>query len=312
MAVPFIVSLERLVSSSTGAQPLLLLITASLRLAGMLVLDKWLGNANGRQAVFWKKPQERKYNVTFIDQGYCFNAGEWDFPDSALRGVYARNCVYAHICGWESFDLREKLREMNGDRDFILRKIQDSFSNTLQPSEFKACLAESPASEADTLARLYLDHGRRRQPRETSARQAIFERMREEFESAGVWRLMRRDIRAADYTRSGDPLKIDCGYGSNGTVKMFHALALSSDVNSVSAVNAAKLLAFSFPRLVEGIRDKEGKQAQLTAVVEDDLPRDDESVSFVLDTLEQQSIRTATLAQMPLLAATAAREMGIM
>jgi len=22
---------------------------------GMLVLDKWLGNANGRQAVFWKK-----------------------------------------------------------------------------------------------------------------------------------------------------------------------------------------------------------------------------------------------------------------
>ncbi len=72
--------------------------------AGMLVLDKWLGNANGRQAVFWKKSQERKYNVSFIDQGYCFNAGDWDFPDSALRGVYARNCVYAHICGWESFE----------------------------------------------------------------------------------------------------------------------------------------------------------------------------------------------------------------
>jgi len=71
--------------------------------AGMLVLDKWLGNANGRQAVFWKKVRERKYNVSFIDQGYCFNAGEWDFPDSALRGVYARNCVYAGVRGWESF-----------------------------------------------------------------------------------------------------------------------------------------------------------------------------------------------------------------
>jgi hypothetical protein len=71
---------------------------------GMLVVDKWLGNANGRQAVFWKKGAERKYSVSFIDHGYCFNAGDWDFPDSPLRGVYARNCVYAHVSGWESFD----------------------------------------------------------------------------------------------------------------------------------------------------------------------------------------------------------------
>jgi hypothetical protein len=71
--------------------------------AGMLVADKWLGNANGRQAVFWKKIQERKYTATFIDQGYCFNAGEWNFPDSPLRGVYARNFVYQQVCGWESF-----------------------------------------------------------------------------------------------------------------------------------------------------------------------------------------------------------------
>ena len=72
--------------------------------AGMLALDKWLGNANGRQAVFWKKNGERKYRVTFIDQGYCFNAGEWTFPDLALHGVYYRNFVYQHVKGWESFD----------------------------------------------------------------------------------------------------------------------------------------------------------------------------------------------------------------
>ncbi len=74
--------------------------------AGMLVVDKWLGNANGRQAVFWKKTNERKYTATFIDQGYCFNAGEWNFPDSALRGVYARNFVYQGVTGWESFEPR--------------------------------------------------------------------------------------------------------------------------------------------------------------------------------------------------------------
>jgi HipA-like kinase len=71
--------------------------------AGMLVLDKWTGNANGRQAAFWRRMRERKYTVAFIDQGYCFNAGEWTFPDYPLRGVYAHNEVYAGVSGWESF-----------------------------------------------------------------------------------------------------------------------------------------------------------------------------------------------------------------
>jgi hypothetical protein len=72
--------------------------------AGMLVVDKWTSNANGRQAAFWRKLRERKYTASFIDQGYCFNAGEWTFPDYPLRGVYARNEVYAGIRGWGSFE----------------------------------------------------------------------------------------------------------------------------------------------------------------------------------------------------------------
>ena len=72
--------------------------------AGMLVLDKWTGNANGRQAAFWRKLRERKYTAAFIDQGYCFNAGEWNFPDYPLRGVYAHNEVYAGVQGWHSFE----------------------------------------------------------------------------------------------------------------------------------------------------------------------------------------------------------------
>ena len=72
--------------------------------AGMLVLDKWTGNANGRQAAFWRKARERKYTAAFIDQGYCFNAGEWNFPDYPLRGVYAHNEVYAGVQGWQSFE----------------------------------------------------------------------------------------------------------------------------------------------------------------------------------------------------------------
>ena len=72
--------------------------------AGMLVVDKWSGNCNGRQAVFERRPRERKYRATFIDQGFCFNAGEWSFPDAPLRGVYPRNSVYRSVTGWESFE----------------------------------------------------------------------------------------------------------------------------------------------------------------------------------------------------------------
>lgn len=72
--------------------------------AGMLVVDKWTCNSNGRQAVFHRKPRERRYAATFIDQGYCFHAGEWNFPDAPLRGVYPRNRVYADVAGWESFE----------------------------------------------------------------------------------------------------------------------------------------------------------------------------------------------------------------
>jgi hypothetical protein len=72
--------------------------------AGILALDKWAGNCNGRQAVYEKRPRERKYRAHFVDQGFCFNAGDWNFPDSPLRGVYARNMVYLGVTGWASFE----------------------------------------------------------------------------------------------------------------------------------------------------------------------------------------------------------------
>src|SRR6185312_719852 len=72
--------------------------------AGALALDKWTCNANGRQAIFHRKAREKRYRATFIDQGFCFNAGEWRFVDAPLRGVYARNAVYREVTGWENFE----------------------------------------------------------------------------------------------------------------------------------------------------------------------------------------------------------------
>jgi hypothetical protein len=72
--------------------------------AGILALDKWTGNANGRQAVFTRRQRERRYKAVFIDFGYCFHAGDWRFEDAPLRGVYYRNDVYREISEWECFE----------------------------------------------------------------------------------------------------------------------------------------------------------------------------------------------------------------
>jgi len=73
--------------------------------ARVLVLDKWTCNSDGRQAIFFcEAPQSQRHTATFIDQGYCFNAGDWTFPDSPLRGAYANNCVYEGVMGWEEFE----------------------------------------------------------------------------------------------------------------------------------------------------------------------------------------------------------------
>jgi hypothetical protein len=68
--------------------------------ARVLAFDKWTGNADGRQAVYVKPPNQRRYRAWFIDQGYCFNA----FPDSPLRGAFARNVVYEDVTGWDAFE----------------------------------------------------------------------------------------------------------------------------------------------------------------------------------------------------------------
>jgi len=114
---------------------------------------------------------------------------------------------------------------------------------------------------------------------------------------------MRKEIAASLYTHAGDPLEIDCGYAVKSLVRMFHATSLKSDVN------AAKILAFSYPEIAAGMRKKEGTQAQLTAIVEDGLEKDDQ-VSYALETLERYRIQVATISDLPNLAVTAARELG--
>ena len=74
------------------------------KLIQVLAFDKWVGNCDGRQAVFSKPQNERLYRMTCIDQGWCFNAAEWTFPDLPLHGVYRHRWVYGDVTDWNSFE----------------------------------------------------------------------------------------------------------------------------------------------------------------------------------------------------------------
>jgi len=74
--------------------------------AGTFVFDKWTCNCDGRQMVFHRRAagETLTYSAALIDQGFCFNDGDWTFPDSPLRGLYPRLTVYASVRGLESFE----------------------------------------------------------------------------------------------------------------------------------------------------------------------------------------------------------------
>lgn len=85
-------------------EPALARLSNSHAFAGMVVFDCWTCNCDGRQVIFCRATQERLLTAYMVDQGFCFNAGDWNFPDSPLRGVYCRNLVYAGVTGWHSFE----------------------------------------------------------------------------------------------------------------------------------------------------------------------------------------------------------------
>jgi hypothetical protein len=123
--------------------------------AGMLVFDKWTCNTNGRQALFCPRLQDEqegqkmRYRAFMIDQGFCFNAGEWNFPDAPLRGLYARNSVYEKVTGRESFAVWLERVEK-----YVTQKVFDELIQEVPPEWYE--------DDLDALLRLVDQLHRRR------------------------------------------------------------------------------------------------------------------------------------------------------
>lgn len=188
----------------------------------------------------------------------------------------------------------------------MLETLADTLSNSLQMTGMRATLAESLPAEMEQLLRMYVEplktSGSRRK---VSGRTAIAGRMRDEFTRAGVWGLMRKRVAASQYTRPGDPLKLDCGY-RNGLVRMFHAVSLENDAE------LAKGLAYSVGGLREGVARVEGTELELTAIVEAiSQVSDEEMYGFGVGVMESAGLRVLTIADLGRVAETARRELRV-
>ncbi len=76
-------------------------------------------------------------------------------------------------------------------------------------------------------------------------------------------------------------------------------------------MNAAKVLAFSYPKLREGVMRVEQAETALTAIVESELEREDDATMFALETLAASRIVVATAAEMPRIAESVRARMGL-
>ena len=195
----------------------------------------------------------------------------------------------------------------------LMRLLSESLSLSVQMTEAKAYLAESIPAGVEELMRLYVDPPPRERVPRLSGRAAIQARMRSEFERAGVWDLLRKRIAASEYTRPGDPLKIDAAYRPNGVIRMFHAVSLEP------GVEMAKVLAFSAGGLRAGVELVEKAELELTAVIEpaarvgatDEEPERLEMYRFGVETMEEHRIRVLTTSDLGRVAETARRELRV-
>ena len=82
---------------------------------GTLLFDKWAGNTDSRQAIFFRAkaktwtpvrdptPARIGFFAQMIDHGFCFNGPHWEFADSPLQGIYFRTAIYETVHSLDSF-----------------------------------------------------------------------------------------------------------------------------------------------------------------------------------------------------------------
>lgn len=121
---------------------------------GVLVFDKWIGNADARQSIFFRArlqqraeaerstPLRQGFVAYMLDHGYVFDGPHWTFSDSPLQGLYFRPIVYQQVRSADDFqpwldrivhfpdDLADRAQKqippewLDGDEEDLLRLLE--------------------------------------------------------------------------------------------------------------------------------------------------------------------------------------------
>jgi len=80
---------------------------------GVLAFDKWMGNADSRQAIFFRarvhdplaaNPPRLGFVAQMVDNGYVFEGPHWRWGESPIQGLYFRPLVYRAVRGLAEFE----------------------------------------------------------------------------------------------------------------------------------------------------------------------------------------------------------------
>jgi|SRR5579862_727378 len=199
-------------------------------------------------------------------------------------------------------DIRAEVGEIK-DRAMLLKRMEDSFSNVIQLSEPMQVLTTTPTAEIEVMASMFVDENKVvGATRVLTGRGRILGAMRDAFERAGVSKLL-LPVPVAPYTKAGDPFQFDFGYRVGNEMKLFQAVSLKASVDS------AVLLAVRYPRIRPLMTQAIAASVGLTAVIDDDLDRNEDAVQFALSMMEEEQIRIAVAAEVPLIADVAKLEL---
>ena len=167
----------------------------------------------------------------------------------------------------------------------LLGKWDETLSNALQLAPQKGVHAEDLDAETE---RLYADHvALQRGAARVGApgsRGAIRWYCAQVFKQARLWERMQKSLPAAEFTFSGDPMRIDYGYRRNGTRGFVQTLSVSRAPGDVKA------LAYT----VERIRSKVAA-SEFTAVTDVHLVAENERHQFVRETLRDAGVEAVPL-----------------
>jgi|SRR6185312_2214512 len=189
-------------------------------------------------------------------------------------------------------------------RDIFLKKIGESFSNVVLAMPVTGLFAEDAARELDALEKFHMGAHVFAGRREATGRHLILGQMKDQMEQAGVLGHMLRRFSVEQFTRPGDPMKMDFAYPMGNEIRFLQAVSFRAGIDQAVVVGAR------FPDIAAGIH-KDETRATMTAVIDVDPDRSNMEIGFALGFMREKGLRVAPVAEMPRIAQEIRVELGL-